>query len=226
MFQTSQPGVRSIYKAAAAEMAAAGISLQTAILTQSELRSEIPISAGTTQYQVPILINSNPYQTGAYTTERRLQLQDAFLVGSFGMYLAVPTGAGDYAFALTTYPSLLSGFTAAQQRNMNALYNGYMVLTVSQKVLIPYWDLWKHYKVNQTQANVGVTAQTVFPIDETDLTTDGFYPVEPNIVHIGSTNINMVLNLPQAIATFPANTRIVVLQRGVLAQNVTSVTNN
>jgi len=226
MFQTSQPGVRAVYKQSLAEMMAAGIPQQTAVLAQTELRSEIPLSATSTQYQVPILINQNPYQQGIFPTERRLQLQDTFFVGTFGMFLVVPTGAADFSFPLLTYPSLISGFTAAQQRDMNALYNGYMTLNVSQKTIIPYWDLWKHYKVNQTQANVGITAQTTFPIDETDLTTDGFYPVEPGFNHIGSTNILMQLNLPQAVTSFPNLTRIVIIQRGVLAQNVTSVTNN
>jgi hypothetical protein len=145
------------------------------------------------------------------------------------MFLVVPTGAGDYSFPLYSYPSLGAAggaFTAAQQRDICALYNGYMTLNVSQKTLIPYWDLWKHWKVNQTQANVGVTAQTVFPIDEADFTTDGFYPVEPSVLHIGSTNILMQLTLPQAIASLPTNTRFVIIQRGILAQNVTSVTNN
>jgi hypothetical protein len=47
------------------------------------------------------------------------------------------------------------------------------------------------------------------------------------VLHIGSTNILMQINLPQAIASLPsALTRLVIIQRGILAQNVTSVTNN
>lgn len=231
MFQTSQPGVRSVYKAAAAEMASAGIGLQTAVLTQSELRSEIPLNTTTTQYRVPILVNDNPYQQGTFLSEKRLNLQDAFVVGTFGLFLAVPSGATDYTFPLFTYPSLpiatgAAGFTIPQGLAMGALYNGYMSLNVSQKTLMTYWDLWKHYKVNQTQQGVIVTAQTVLPLNQTDGTTDGFYPVEPNLLHIGSTNIVMTLNLPEAISALPANTRVVIIQRGVLAQNVTSVTNN
>lgn len=208
-----------------AEMAAANISLQTAVLTQSELRSEIPLNTTTTNYVVPILVNTNPYTGGTTPTERRLQLQDAFVTGSIGMFLAVPSSGTDVAYTIFSYPSLAK-FTATQQQNLNALYNGYMTLNVSNKTLIVYWDLWKHYKVNQTQAGVGVTAQTIFPIDEADFTTDGFYPVEPNVLHIGSTNINMSIVLPAAIATLPANAKLVIIQRGVLAQNVTSVTNN
>jgi hypothetical protein len=227
MFQTSQPGTRSVFKSAYAEMAAANIPVQTAVLCQSELRSEILLTTTSTTYQVPILINQNPYAGGPYITEKRLNLQDAFVVGTIGMFLIVPTGAGDYATPLYSYPSLGAGFTAAEQRTICALYNGYMTLNVSQKTLIPYWDLWKHWKVNQTQATVGVTAQTVFPIDEADFTTDGFYPVEPSVLHIGSTNILMQINLPQAIASLPsALTRLVIIQRGILAQNVTSATNN
>lgn len=227
MFQISQPGVRSVFKAARAEMARAGIDLQTAKLTQGDLRSEVPLNTATTNYKVPILVNDNPYQQGTFPTERRLQLQDSFFVGAIGFFLIVPTSGTDVSkMVLMSYPSL-TAFSAAQQTDMYALYNGFMTLNVSQNVLIPNWDLWKHYKVNQTQATVGVTAQTVFPIDQNDFASDGFYPMEPNIVHIGSTNINMSISLPAAIAALPANgCRLVCIQRGVLAQNVTSVTNN
>jgi hypothetical protein len=225
-FQTSQPGTRAVYKAAQAEFAAAKILQQTSVLTQGELRSEIPLTANGTQFKIPILINDFPYQAGKFQTENRLNLQDAFVVGTISVLLSVPTGNGDYAFPIFSYPSLAK-FTAAEQAALYALYNGWITLTVSQKVILTYWDLWKHWKVNQTQATVGVTAQTVFPIDEADFTTDGFYPVEPGIIHIGSTNIQMYLNLPQAIGTnFLANTRVIIIQRGILAQNVTSVTNN
>jgi hypothetical protein len=235
-FQISQPGTRLIYQTAKAEMQAAGLSLQRAVLTQSELRSEVVLNTTTTNYTIPILINQNPYGNTS-ATEKRLQLQDAFLVGSLGFFIGIRTATGDYSYPLWTYPTLEGGFfTAALRRDFYALYNGSMSLTVDQKVLITYWDMWKHFKVNQTQAQVGVTAQTVFPTDETDLSSDGFYPVEPNVVHIGSTNIQMNISLPAAIAALPTDgtiptstvtdVRLICLQRGVLAQNVTSITNS
>jgi hypothetical protein len=229
-FQTGNFGVRMTYQATADAMANAGIKAQRAKMTQSYLRSEIPLKTTTNQYSIPILVNNNPYGN-PNTTERRLQLQDAFVVGSFGIYLAVPASAAAYAagaFPLLTYPSLSGPFTAAELTAMWSLYNGNMSLMVGQNTLIVAWELSQHYKVNQTQAGVIVTAQTILPNDESDLTTDGQAPQEPNVVHVGSTNIVMNLNLPAAISALPAGltTYVVVIQRGVLCQNVTSVTNS
>jgi hypothetical protein len=51
----------------------------------------------------------------------------------------------------------------------------------------------------------------------------GFHPIEPNLVLSGAANISFQLQLPQAIAAVESNSRIVVVQRGILLQNATSV---
>lgn len=219
-FNISQPGTRMVYAQAMQEMASANISADRAVLTQSELRSEFNLNVTTTSYQVPILINQNPnaLQTA---TERRLQLQDAFVVGQIGIFITAPLTATDTTYQLLTYPSLAK-FTAPQALAMNSFYNGYMMLTVNQRVLVTYWDLWKHYKINQTQASA-----TPPPVDQVDFSSDGFFPCEPGLVHIGSTNNLMQIVLPAAVSALPTNgVKVVVIQRGVLAQNVTSVTNS
>ena len=104
-----------------------------------------------------------------------------------------------------------------------ALYNGSMQITVNNQTILPNWDIFRHYFVPQTQAQVGITAQTVFPIDQNDGSSYGFVPVEPNLLLNGAANIVANLNLPGAISTVVANSRIVLLFRTILAQNVTSV---
>jgi hypothetical protein len=76
--------------------------------------------------------------------------------------------------------------------------------------------------VPQTQQGAASTATT---IDQNDATEFGYYPVEPNIVLVGSKNNVISLELPGAISTLQATTapRIVVIMRGILAQNVTPV---
>jgi hypothetical protein len=226
MLQTSQMNLREVYRSAQKELELAGYTQQVAKLTQSELRTEIRLNTASSQYSVPLLINQpNNFNGTISPTEKRLNLQDAFLVSAFGVFLAVPASAAAAsigAYFLSSFPSLEQGFTYAEALAMTTLYNGFMLLNVSQNVLIPYWDLWKHWKVNQTQ---NVAAATL-PLDQQDFTTDGFYPMEPSIIHVGSTNIQMSINLPGAISVLPALTTLIIIQRGILFQNVTSVTNN
>jgi hypothetical protein len=55
------------------------------------------------------------------------------------------------------------------------------------------------------------------------LAEDGFYPAEPNIVLVGSKKNILQLVMPNALATVTANSRVVCIVRGILAQNVTPV---
>lgn len=215
---------RLTYEVAAQAMADSGITAQRSKCTWGYIRSEIPLSITGNQYRVPILINDNTYGS-PNTTERRLQLQDAFIVGSVGMFLACPATAAAYAagaYQLLSYPSLQQ-FTAPQQLAMTALYNGSMSLMVGQNMLTVNWDLWQHWVSNQTMAAAATD------LDQNNFCSDGFYPNEPSFVHIGSTNIVMNINLPAAISVLPSSpvlTKLVIIQRGILAQNVTSVTNS
>jgi len=198
----------------------AKIPLQDAVLSQGFLRSEIAASTTKGNYHIPILENDT--QNGAaFNTEKRLKLQDAFAVSSIGVFLAKPSSAIDATFRLFSYPNATQFPTGAA--SLQTLYNGDISGAVNNKIIVNQWDVSRHYYVPQTQNAVGVTAQTVFPIDEFDLATSGFYPVEPNLVHVGSKNLKWDLNLPAAFATLDANTRIVIIWRGVLVQNSTSV---
>ena len=77
--------------------------------------------------------------------------------------------------------------------------------------------------VPQTQGGVGITAQTIFPVDQNNASSDAFYPVEPGIVFNGAANINFQLTANGAPASVLANSFICVIQRGILLQNVTTV---
>jgi hypothetical protein len=96
-------------------------------------------------------------------------------------------------------------------------------MMVNNNNIVPAWDVARCRVVNNTQGGVGVNAQTVFPQSQIDLSSDGFYPVEPNIIVGGGKNNVFSLNLPAAISTIQANSRIVIIMRGILAQNSTNV---
>jgi len=184
-------------------------------LTQSTYRFEQPLVAGNTQYQFPVLINEAIYSN----TEKRLKQQDSCVVSALAMFVALPASLTDAAYKLLSYPNpYVFGSNAAP---LGALYNGNLSLAVNNDILVPNWDLFKHYVVPQTQQTTALGAGA--PADELNGCEDAFYPVEPNLVLIGSKNNVINLTLPAGISSVAANSRIVLIVRGITAQNSTVV---
>jgi len=201
----------------------AGISVGQAVLSQSYIRSEVAMSTSTTSYQIPILVNSTGANTN-FATNNLLQLQDAFVVASIGIFVAAPAASTTTAFPLFTYPNAVTFSTAGAATALYNLYNGRMTVTVNNRQICPAVDLQRYLYVPQFQQGSS-SSVTNGGIDQNDATEYGYYPVEPNIVLVGSKNNVVTLELPSAISTLQASTapRIVVIMRGILAQNSTSV---
>jgi hypothetical protein len=217
----TQHGARLVFDNAKNLVNNAGFSAGQAVLSQSYIRSEVAMSTSTTSYQIPILVNSTGANTN-FATNQLLQLQDAFVVSSIGVFVSIPAASTTTAFPLYTYPNASAFTTAGAAAALYNLYNGKLSVVVNNRQIVPAWDLYRHLYVPQTQQGAASTATT---IDENDATEYGYYPVEPNIVLVGSKNNVISLELPGAISTLQAATapRIVVIMRGILAQNVTPV---
>ena len=217
----TQHGQRLIFDNAKALVNNAGFSAGQAVLSQSYLRSEVAMSTSTTSYQIPILVNSTGSNTN-FATNNLLNLQDAFVVSSIGVFVAIPASSSTTAFPLYTYPNASAFTTSGAAAALYNLYNGKLSVTVNNRQIVPSWDLYRHLYVPQTQQGAASTATT---IDENDATEFGYYPVEPNIVLVGSKNNVVTLELPGAISTLQASVapRIVVIFRGILGQNITPV---
>ena len=219
----SQIGQRLVFQNSKNAIKRAGLNPASAVLSQSYLRFEVPLSTSTTTYTFDTLVNENTNPN--YVTQQKLNLQDAFVVSGIGFFLAVaPTGATtDTAFPLYTYPNQVA-FATATDTDAYTLYNGQMQLTVNQRTIITGWDLTRHYVANQTQQLVTRAAASPYSnIDQNNLATDGFYPAEPNIVLVGSKKNILQVQLNTGLATVQANSRLVCVFRGILAQNVTPV---
>jgi hypothetical protein len=200
-----------------------GYDVSQAVLTQSYVRSEVAISSSVTNYRLPIVITDTT-NGAAFNTERRVQLQDIHVVSSLFIGLAVPSSSTDTAFPILSYPSTATNqFSSAQADAALTLYNGFFTMQVNNQNIVPAWDILRSYFVPQTQGGVGITAQTVFPIDQFDAGDNGFYPVEPNILLNGGANIVANIVLPAAISSVASNSRIVAIFRSILCQNITSV---
>ena len=213
-------GSRMVFENAKALVRGLGYSVDQAVLTQSYLRSEVALSTSIANYHLPVLVNDT--QNGAVrVNEKRLNLQDIFVASEIAVLIGVGSSTSTKA-ALYTYPNGTI-FTTATDDDLLSIYNGSLNLTINNSQVLPAWDVYRHYCVPQTQGGVGITAQTIFPVDQNDGAADGFYPVEPGIVFNGAANINFQLTANGAPASVLANSFICVIQRGILLQNVTTV---
>jgi hypothetical protein len=219
----TQHGQRLIFDNARNLVQNAGFSAGQAVLSQSYLRSEVAMSTSTTSYQIPVLVNSTGANTN-FPTNQLLNLQDAFVVSSIGVFVSAPAASTTTAFPLFTYPNAVTFSTAGAAAALYNLYNGKLSVTVNNRQIVPAWDLYRHLYVPQFQQGSSSSA-TNGGIDQNDATEYGYYPVEPNIVLVGSKNNVVTLELPGAISTLQASTapRIVVILRGILGQNITPV---
>ena len=213
----TQGGARLVYKNASEALMKAGVNPASAVLSQGYLRFENTLSTTKTSYDFGVLNNQSINGQVQTPTEVRLNLQDAFYISEICVYIAKAASATDSAFKLSSYPSPTVFTTSGAAAALYTLYNGQLSLTVNNRQIVPTSDLTKFLQVPQTQA----TAATNSPIDQ----FDGSWAtvVEPNLVLIGSKNSLLNITIPSAFAALDANTRVVILVRGILAQNVTVV---
>jgi len=218
----TQIGQREVFNNARKLVDAAGLSTSATVLSQSYLRSEVQMSTTTTSYHIPILVNDNQNgATSSYNTSSLLALQDAFVVSSIYIGWGNPASATDTEWIPQTFNDGQIASSAAIAKSLYTLYNGNMQIVVNNRQILTGWDIQRHFFVPQTQ-QIAATGQTT-NMSQVDFSDNGFYPVEPNLVLVGSKNNQVSINLPSAIANIPTYGRIVCVFRGILAQNATSV---
>ena len=196
-----------------------GYNTDHAVLTQSYLRGEVLLNTTNASYQVPLLVNTATNTNNTVRT-KLLNLQDLFIVSNISIFLV--SGAASNGAAINyTYPNPTAFPTGSEQ--LYNLYNGSLSIVANNQQILPAWDILKHLFIPQTQGGVGITAQTVFPIDQVDWKSDPEVVCEPNIVLNGAANYQINLNLPAAPTFLDANTYVAIKWNGILAQNCTTV---
>lgn len=191
------------------------------------LRSETVLIDGTTTYNFPILDNQVYNTIPQNPTEKRLALQDNFVVGSkfFGIYFwdnsnkrpasNLITGftpynvpAGNILGTSATTQVYTSNTNNLMNQNMNQWWqSGTMSYTMDYDVIIPRWDCYQHYWIPRTQSyynGIGVDPadSTTFAWDlaQCDGLDSGWVPMEPNIILSGGKNTIINYNLPFALS--------------------------
>jgi len=119
---------------------------------------------------------------------------------------------------LITYPNPFIFTNAVQYQ---ALYNGQLTIGVNNSQMLYSWDLQRHYNAPQTQHTAAAGAGS--PIDQANLSDDCFYPFQPYVLFGGAQNVDLQIRLAVAPNAIDANSRLVMIFRGVLAQNSTPV---
>ena len=222
----STVGTRLAFEKAKQAINTAGFSLGQAVLSQSYLRLEVSLSTTITSYQFPVLTNDvSSSNTSSFNTEQRLNLQDAFVCSSIGLFFCKPSSTTATNFQLFTYPNS-QNFTASNTASsLLNWYNSSLTLTVNNRQIVPAYDLYRHYSVPQQQQVTApyYSANTATFLDQQSGADSAFYPVEPAWVLVGSKQNSLQVQLPQAMAAVETNSRAVLILRGHLAQNVTPV---
>lgn len=215
----SQMGSRLVFENSKTLINQLGYDTSHAVLTQSYLRGEVLLNTAQATYQVPLLVNTATNTNNTVRT-KLLNLQDLFVVSNISIFL-VSGAATNGAAKNYTYPNATIFPTGAAQ--LYNLYNGSLSIVANNQQILPAWDILKHLFVPQTQDGVGITAQTVFPIDQIDWKNDAEVVCEPNIVLNGAANYQINLNLPSAPTALDANTYVAIKWNGILAQNCTTI---
>jgi hypothetical protein len=217
---------RMLYENALKIITDAGLDPRVVKLTQSDLVLEQQITTQT-NYTFAILTNDNGPAGTLFNTELRLVMQDSLIAGAWGFFLLEPLTAIDATIVAHTYPNPVAFAAAGEALALETLYNSYVKITVNKDVVGFNWHMSRHRLVPFAQRTTGVaTIANAIANDQIDLSSDGFFPVEPNIVFIGSKGSIIELKLPAPVAVIGAAgfTRMRMHYRGLLAQNSTIIT--
>lgn len=218
---------RMVFENALALAQSLGYNVAEAKCTQSFIRSEAAMSATVTSYQMPLIINQQQTGGASRVLNNLLSMQDIFVVSNLfiGWTVATATAGNGKVY---TYPSITGATSGAIATALQTLYNGKLNVMNNNINVVPAWDINRHLFVPRTQENTNfnvaaTTAPAQFTIDQLNFENDGFCPVEPNWVINGGGNMVATINLPAAISSIPTNGAIVLIARGVLIQNATTV---
>lgn len=227
MQQQSTMNSRLVFLNAKQLLIKAGVSVANSKLTQSYLRLENQMLLGKTQFQFFLLTTQVNNAGLIFNEELRLNQQDSFVASSWGFFLSKPASNSDATAILVAYANPAVFSTAGSAAAAQTVYNSFFQLAVNNDIILPAWDVYRHRSVPQTQFITfiaGATGPQTANEDQIDGASEGFYPVEPNLVFVGSKNNVLNLLMPAAFAVVESFGRMTCLFRGVLGQNSTIIT--
>lgn len=194
-------------------------------LAQGEVRCEVQLTTTSTTFTFGVTNVDSNSSNVLFNTEQRLSQQDSLIVSDYGIFVRDPSSATGTNDAMCTYgdPTQFATANVALALNGTFYSHGQFSLKVNNDVIIPNRSLLNHWYIPQTQNGVGITAQTVFALNQIRGAEDGFVVTEPNIVLVGSKKYVPQISLPGPLAAVETYQRAVLIFRGILAQNSTVI---
>jgi hypothetical protein len=191
-------------------------------LAPSEIRLETTLDTVNSVFTFGVTPNQANNAGTVFKTEQRLQMQDNLVVAEYGIYVAQTAGATDTAFDLNTYGNG-NVFAVADAAALNTTFysNGQFALKCNNDVIIPSRGILNHKYIPQTQQIAALGAAAVH--SQICGAVDGVVTMEPNFLLSGQKNNVPQIILPGALASMAANARVILIFKGLLAQNSTVV---
>jgi hypothetical protein len=190
-------------------------------LSQGEIRLEVELNTTNNSFVFGVTPNQVNSSNVTFITETRLNLQDSLIANEYGIFVCKPASRTDTGFLLRTYGNTQDFPTGASALDSTFYSNGSFQVKCNNDVVVPYRGLLNHWYKPQTQQTAALGAAS--PGDQIRGAEDGFITDEPNILLIGSKNYVPVINLVSNLAAVDANTRAVLIFRGINAQNSTVI---
>ena len=191
-------------------------------LSQSEIRLEVRLNATNNTFNFALTGNQINSSGIIFNTENRLTMQDSLVCSEYLIAVGHPASDTDTAWELETYGNAITfGAGPALAINTTFFSHGYFRVTANNDVVAPYRGLFNHWYRPQTQQTAAFGAAS--PMDQIRGAEDGSITMEPNMLLIGSKGYIPQIVLPTNLAAIGTFDRAVLIFRGVLAQNSTSV---
>jgi|GEM_PF-3101681 len=186
------------------------------VTSTSYLRAEILLSSAVNNLNFNFLAaqQSNQAQNNI-VTNRLLGQNDTFTALGMAFYIkktvkaagatTVPTDAQQAGSILRTFPNPLV-FTGAESLALEAFYNGFISVKIDTTDFIPSLPAMSFRRAATSQEDVGTAANRI-PRDEFNQAFYGRVDVKPSFEFSGSSQIQIVNNLPTSVdATAVVNT--------------------
>lgn len=199
------------------KLVARGIFKGTEIGTQGYLALYQSTQGTFTSIQFDVINNTGTVRS----IERRLDNTDMFTITHWALNLvnSASTDAADLAIAQRyTYPNQTT--FANSYANLQAIYNGYMSVTVDRTTLIDSFDCYRFYRADYAQAGVNN-----YTNDSYTSQNYSYAELAPEVTLNGLGSNQLVLNLPASTALGETGTvnGVLLVCRGIRWQNASKV---
>ena len=192
-------------------------------MSQSEVRLEVELNAVNNSFVFGLTANQQNSTNVIFNTENRLTMQDSLICNEYGFFVGNPSTQTATDWELKTYGNTQTFplGTDANLLNTTLYSHAFFRMTCNNDVVMPYRGLVNHWYKPETQQTAALGAAS--PADQIRGAEDGYITDEPNILLIGSKGYIPQIILPTAMALTSARVRAILIFRGILAQNSTSV---